>query len=81
MPSVVCYDVWLDNNEDHILDIYNILQEICSRTGRQIFDRDKCNFANFCQLAYNWSTLYTNDSIWMQEDDINDDEGEYVSDS
>ena len=80
MPAIVRLEHWISDNEDHLLDLYNMLQESNGRTGRLVFDRDKCSFPQFCQLAYRWSTLYTNDSRWMYtEEEV--DEDDYVSES
>lgn len=73
MSPIVCYDEWLSHNENYLLHLYEMLQEANQRSGRLVFDNDKCKFPQFCKLAYNWSTLYTPDSSWMYDDGSEED--------
>ena len=73
MP-LVRYEEWLQANEEYLLDIYDMIQGCNLRTGRQVFDRDRCKFVDFCNLAWNWSTLYNRTEAWMYEREEEEEE-------
>ena len=56
--GVVMYEKWIEHNEDHLLRIYETLQEFSATTGRCVFDQNTCSFPLFCQLAYTHSSKY-----------------------
>ena len=56
--NVVSFDQWCEQNEDHLLTIYTVLQDACRSTGRHIFDSETCSFASFCKIAYDNSYKY-----------------------
>jgi|GEM_PF-4636231 hypothetical protein len=65
---VVSFDQWCDHNEDHLLTIYNILQEACKSSGRHVFDSETCSFTSFCKIAYDNSYKYKkNDTNYETE--------------
>ena len=54
----VDFDQWCEEQRDHLLDLYEYMQDVSQRTGRMVFDRSACSFAVFCLLAYRNSSLY-----------------------
>ena len=58
LSAPVQWDQWVEDNHDHLLIVYEMLQDVCTRTGRCVFDKESCTFPRFCQLAYRNSSLY-----------------------
>jgi hypothetical protein len=56
--SVVTRDQWIDQNESHLIQLFQMLQEAGDTTGRKVFDKETCPFFTFCQLAYKHSFKY-----------------------
>lgn len=56
--AVVTYDHWLENEEDHLLDVYDAIQGLNRMSGRSAFDAPTCTFPTFCRLAYDHSFKY-----------------------
>ena len=69
----VSRDVWVEQNHDYLWSIYRMIQEMNDASGRRVFDRDRCTFTRWCDVAYAHSTLYAKQDRWMY-----DDEGEEV---
>lgn len=76
--TVISQDNWIDQNSDMLRTMYSIIQDMNDSSGRRIFDRDKCDFSKWCQLAYQHSTVYSRGQQWMYTDDEDDeDDAEY----
>jgi len=56
--NIVSFDQWCEQNEEHLLTIYTVLQDICRSSGRHVFDSETCNFTLFCKIAYDNSYKY-----------------------
>ena len=67
--KVVGIDAWVDQNYDFLSNIYRLVQEMNDSSGRRVFDRDKCNFTEWCEVAYAHSTLYMRKEQWLYEDE------------
>ncbi len=73
--TVVSFDQWCDQNNDHLNHIYRMLQEECSSTGRYVFDSETCDFDSFCRIAYENSYKYKkHDSNYDSNNDPMDDD-------
>lgn len=69
--AVVSYDQWLQNEEDYLLYIYEHIQETNLRGGRQVFDKDTCDFPQFCRIAYMNSFKYKKKEAYIyNENDL-----------
>lgn len=66
--AVVSYDRWLENEEDYLLDIYEHIQETNLRGGRQAFDKDTCDFPQFCRIAYMNSFKYKKKEAYIHDE-------------
>ena len=76
----VTYDVWLENNEDYLHEVYTMIQEANDTTGRHVFDAHTCAFASFCKLAYEHSYIYTTNDAWMYEPESDDEDSHAYED-
>ena len=56
--AVVSYEQWIANEEEYLLYIYETIQEMNSKCGRQVFDKNTCSFPTFCSIAYTNSFKY-----------------------
>lgn len=56
--NVVTRDEWIDQNESHLIQLFQMLQQAGDTTGRKVFDKETCSFSTFCQLAYKHSFKY-----------------------
>jgi hypothetical protein len=74
--NVVSFDQWCQQNEDHLLRIYNILQETCRFTGRYVFDSDTCSFTVFCKIAYDNSYKYKKHDTNYDSEHCDDEGGD-----
>ena len=72
--KVVNIDAWVYQNYDYLWNIYRIVQEMNDSSGRRIFDRDRCTFTQWCELAYKHSSLYTRQEQWMYEEEEEEEE-------
>ena len=69
--AVVSYDQWLQNEEDYLLDVYEHIQKTNLRCGRQVFDKETCDFPQFCRLAYMNSFKYKKKEAYIyNENDL-----------
>lgn len=69
--AVVSYDQWLQNEEDYLLDVYEHIQETNRQCGRQVFDKETCDFPQFCRLAYMNSFKYKKKEAYIyNENDL-----------
>jgi hypothetical protein len=66
--EVVSYEHWLENEEDYLLDIYQHIQETNLRGGRRVFDKDTCDFPQFCRLAYMNSFKYKKKEAYIYDE-------------
>lgn len=71
--GVVSYEQWLDQNFDHLSNIYDMLQEACHTTGRHVFDQETCSFESFCRLAYNNSYKYRKNDKNYDNEEVDED--------
>lgn len=78
---VVSFDQWCDHNEEHLFNIYNILQNACKSTGRQIFDSETCSFTTFCKIAYDNSYKYKKHDTNYEPEEYPDDETNETDDT
>lgn len=71
--AVVSFPQWCEQNEDHLLDLYEMLQAACHTTGRYVFDAETCSFGAFCEVAYRNSHKYArHDPNYRAEDGAED---------
>ncbi len=70
--NVVSFEQWCDQNEEHLYDIYTMLQDACSRSGRHVFDSQTCGFASFCKIAYDNSYKYKKHDTNYDTEEIDD---------
>lgn len=66
--AVVSYAQWLQNEEHYLLDIYEHIQETNHRSGRQVFDKDTCDFPQFCRIAYMNSFKYKKQEAYLHDE-------------
>lgn len=62
----VSRDVWLCQNTDFLHDLYNLVRTANQQTGRRAFDR--LTLAQWCELAFQHSTIYDRDDTSMYDD-------------
>lgn len=72
--KVVTLDAWVEQNYDYLWSIYRYVQEMNDASGRRVFDRNKCNFIQWCEIAYMHSTLYARQEQWMYEEEEEEEE-------
>ena len=73
--SVVSFDQWCEQNNNHLIHIYSMLQEACRSSGRYIFDSETCDFHSFCIVAYTNSYKYKkNDTNYSSDDSYENDD-------
>ena len=70
--NLVSFDQWLDQNEEHLYQIYTMIQEACRSTGRQVFDSDTCKFTSFCKIAYDNSYKYKKHDTNYNAEELDD---------
>jgi DNA phosphorothioation-dependent restriction protein DptG len=71
---VVSKEAWVDQNYEYLWHIYRIIQEMNDSSGRRVFDRERCDFTSWCDVAYAHSSLYTSQEEWMYEEDDEDED-------
>lgn len=71
--NVVSFDQWCDHNQEHLLTIYDILQQTCKSTGRHVFDSVTCSFTSFCKIAYDNSYKYKKHDTNYEPEEYTDD--------
>ena len=50
-------DAWVAEHEDHLLHLWEYLQDMSSKTGIHVLDMYKISFPRFCELCYRNSTI------------------------
>ena len=75
--KAVDLDAWVEQNYDYLWNMYRSIQEMNDSSGRRVFNRDQCNFTQWCALAYKHSTLYTKREQWMYEEEEEEEESLY----
>ena len=66
--AVVSYEQWLQNEEDYLLDVYEHIQRMNMQCGRQLFDRETCDFSAFCNIAYRYSFKYKKKDAYIYDE-------------
>ena len=76
LPLVVEFDQWCEDNLDHLINVYETIQEMSQKTGRLVFDRETTSFQHFCKIAYDHSFKYTRSDSNYKDEDEDEDEDE-----